>query len=513
VVHPVSARRVIKLCVFFTGLAGIVTEYTLSTVASYLLGDTIFQWALTISFFLFAMGMGSRWTRYIDKDETTWFVIVESGLSLAVASAIPVAYGMAPWPNRLPWFLYGWTLLIGALIGMEIPLVVRINSLYEQLALNLSNILEKDYLGALLGGLFFAFLGLPYLGMARLPFLLGILNLAVAFAFAITFRNEVKKTGFFAIILGLFALVVLYPLARPIEIWSEQKRYIDKIIYFEQSRYQKIVMTQWYDYFWLYLDGHVQFSSLDEYRYHECLVHPAMLASTSVENVLVLGGGDGLAVREILKHRGVKRVVLVDIDPAVTRLAKTHPLLVDLNHGSLKNPKVGVVNDDAAHFIRTPKPEYPLLWNVIIVDLPDPRKPSLERLYSLEFYQGCKNRLSRDGIMVTQATSPVFTSKAFWCIEKTMRKAGFNTLPYHAYVPTFGDWGWVMGTMLPLDIVKKRLSTADLSRLSLRYLNKELLQSIFLFSPADMIDSSTVEVHSDFDPVLYRYYQEGKWFD
>jgi len=115
--------------------------------------------------------------------------------------------------------------------------------------------------------------------------------------------------------------------------------------------------------------------------------------------------------------------------------------------------------------------------------------------------------------MVTQATSPVFTSKAFWCIEKTMREAGFNTLPYHTYVPTFGDWGWVMGTMLPLDIVKKRLSTADLSRLSLRYLNKELLQSIFLFSPADMIDSSTVEVHSDFDPVLYRYYQEGKWFD
>ncbi len=508
-----SARRVLQLCVFFAGLAGIVTEYTLSTIASYLLGDTIFQWALTISFFLFAMGIGSRWTRYIDSHETTWFVVIESCLSLAVGLCVPVVYGLAPWPERLPWVLYSWTVLIGALIGMEIPLVIRINSKYEKLSLNLSNILEKDYLGALLGGLFFAFIGLPFLGMPRLPFFLGAVNLGVAVIFALHFKADIKKRGFIVLGMAFLILPAIFPFVKPLELWSEQKLYKDKIIYMEQSQYQKIVITQWHEYFWLYLDGHEQFSSYDEYRYHEALVHPAMLAAPSRENVLILGGGDGLAVREVLKYRDVKTITLVDVDPAVTRLATNYPLLVNLNEASLKNPKVKIVNDDGAHFLRTSKGDkFPLLWNVIIIDLPDPRKPSLERLYSVEFYRLCRSRLARAGIIVTQATSPIFCREAFWCIVKTIKAAGLNVVPYHAYVPTFGEWGWVMASELPrADLISRATQSGLINELHLKFLTKELLKSLFLFSPADEIDLDEIKVHSDFHPVLFRYYQQGTW--
>ncbi len=508
-----SAKRILQFCVFFTGLAGIVTEYTLSTIASYLLGDTIFQWALTISFFLFAMGLGSRWTRYVKIHETTWFVIVESCLSLAIVLCVPVVYGMASWPDRLPWFLYSWTILIGVLIGMEIPLVIRINSQYEELSLNLSNILEKDYLGALLGGLFFAFIGLPFLGMARLPFVLGVINLAVAGIFTYHFKDHINKKGVAVLVIAFFTLPTIFPLLKPIQLWSEQKLYKDKIIYFEQSQYQKIVMTQWHEYFWLYLDGHEQFSSYDEYRYHESLVHPAMLATPSRENILILGGGDGLAAREVLKYPDVKTITLVDIDPAVTRLAKEYPLLVSLNEASLKNPKVKIINDDAAHFLKTTKnSEIPLLWNVIIVDLPDPRNPSLERLYSAEFYHSCKSRLARGGIIVTQATSPIFCKEAFWCIVKTIASVGLNTLPYHAYVPTFGEWGWVMASELPKKEIKQRIiNSRTFDKLHLRFLTKDILAKLFVFSPADVLDPNELEIHSDFHPVLFKYYQSGAW--
>ncbi|SFM68631.1 polyamine aminopropyltransferase [Thermodesulforhabdus norvegica] len=509
----ITARRAIQLCTFFTGLSGIVTEYALSTIASYLLGDTIFQWALTISLFLFAMGLGSRLTRYIKSNEAAWFVLVECVLSVATALAVPVSYGIAPWPERLPWFLYGWTVGIGTLIGMEIPLVIRINSLYEGLSLNLSNILEKDYWGALLGGLFFAFLGLPYLGMAYLCFLLGLLNFLVAALFALSFRSSMPAKAFAVLIATGLLFPLIYPFLKGITFWSEQKRYRDQIIYMEQTPYQKIVMTRWQNYIWLYLNGHLQFSSYDEYRYHECLVHPAMNLVKKRDAVLILGGGDGLAAREVLKYRDVKIVTLVDIDPSMTKLSREHPLMVDLNDASLKDKRVRIINADAGRFVQMPPDQTPAGWDVIIIDLPDPRTPNLERLYSLEFYEICKRRLNPEGAIVTQATSPLFSPKAFWCVVRTMEAAGLYPLPYHAYIPTFGDWGWVIGSRWPADrAIKKILGSWERNSIETKFLDSSVLSTLFIFSPADR-KKLEIRPHSIFHPVLYRYYSDSKWLD
>jgi len=505
-----SNAQVVKLAVFITGFSGILIEYVISTIASYLLGDTLFQWALVISLFLFAMGIGSRITGYIKNDEASCFVLVESFLALIIVLSLPLAYAFMAYPFAVRFILYGSTLLVGILIGMEIPLLIRLNSRFADLALNLSRLLEKDYTGALAGGIFFAFIGLSQFGPLTLGILVALINWVVAVIFWFSFRRQSLSGK--AVILAMwftgFLVLASLPFGNAVASWGEDRKYRDEIIYSEQTPYQKIVMTRWRQFFWLYLDGHLQFSSYDEYRYHESLVHPAMLAAGSRANVLILGGGDGLAAREVLKYRDVENVTLVDIDPAVTKLAATHPLLLDLNDGSLKDPRVTVVNDDAGAFIDRASQ----LWDVIIVDLPDPRTPTLERLYSVEFYRNCKRHLSKGGVMVTQATSPMFSPYAFWCIVKTVESAGFHAVPMHAYVPTFGDWGWVIGSEFPEDVLRSRIESkwGDID-FPKKFLSLEVLKTLFIFSPADKIELQKVEHNSFLKPVLYKYYRKGLW--
>ncbi|SMC25977.1 spermidine synthase [Desulfacinum hydrothermale DSM 13146] len=506
---PAGARRVLQCCVVATGLAGIVAEYTLSTLASYLLGDTIFQWVMTISVFLFAMGVGSRTTGRIQRRVLESFVATEYALSLAVAVAVPASYALAAWPDWLPVALYGFTFLIGFLIGMEIPLVIRINAEFETLSLNLSNVLEKDYIGALLGGVFFAFIGLPRLGLSRTPLVLGAVNYLVAAFFWKTFRHRLPSrfwsVGAVAVLVLLAAVAVG---TGPVMLWGEQKRYKDLVIYEEQSPYQKIVMTQWRDYFWIYLDGHQQLSSFDEARYHECLVHPAMLAAKRHGTVLILGGGDGCAAREVLKYPDVKRITLVDLDPAMTRLAREHPLVVAANDGALNDPRVRIVHEDAYQFVQRTD----AVFQVVLIDLPDPRNPGLERLYGVEFYRMLRRLVPPGGVIVTQATSPVFSREAFWCIHDTMRAAGWKTVPLHANVPTMGEWGWVMGMREETDHLPERLAEVARRRLPpTRYLDPEVLRSLFVFGKDLRRGPEPLLVHSEKKPVLYRAYEQGLW--
>lgn len=505
-----SPQRTIKLSIFIAGFSGILIEYVISTVASYLIGDTLFQWALIISLFLFAMGMGSRTTGYIKKDEANHFILVESLIALTVAVSLPLSYTFVAYPVALHFVLYGATLVTGWLIGMEIPLLIRLNSQFDELPLNLSRLMEKDYIGALFGGLFFAFVGLSLFGPLTLGLLVAVLNWFVAFACWLSFRKQYTLKKAFTILVfftGITTFVAL-PFGKAMASWGEEKKYRDEIIYSEQTSYQRIVMTKWRQFFWLYLDGHLQFSSYDEYRYHESLVHPAMMVAVARSNVLILGGGDGLAAREVLKYDDVENLTIVDIDPAVTKLARTHPLLVELNNGALNDRRVEVINEDAGMFLEKTS----RLWEVIIVDLPDPRTPTLERLYSVEFYRNCKRHIARGGIVVTQATSPVFSPRAFWCIVKTLGTSGLHPVPMHAYIPTFGDWGWVIGSEFPEEVIRLRLErNREIFTPPLKFLNSEVMKTLFVFSPADRVDLGKVEVNSLFKPVLYQYYRQGIW--
>jgi spermidine synthase len=505
---------ILKISVFATGCAGIVAEFVLSTLATYLSGNAVFQWTIVMSLMLFAMGVGSRLSKFFKERLLETFILIEFALSVLCASSAILAYGLAAYTTHINLIIYVLAVLIGGLIGFEIPLVTRLNETYEELRSNIATVMEKDYYGALLGGLFFAFFGLPHLGLTYTPLVLGAINFIVASLFLLFFFRLIGRRK---VVVATFAacclfLVSLSTLAKPIIIYGEQRQYRDKVIYSRQTPYQKIVMTQWKKYYWLFINGQAQFSSFDEEKYHEPLVHPAMTLTADRREILILGGGDGVALREVLKHPDVVSVTLVDLDKEMTDLARNHPVLVEINRGSMNSELVEVVNKDARAFLR----ENQDLYGVIIIDLPDPDSIDLMHLYSLNFYRLVRRHLVRGGVLVTQATSPYFSRKAFLCIMKTIREAGYSVLPYHNQIPTMGEWGWILGIRkkeLDEKSLKRHALTRDFTDLKTRFLNRDALISMVHFGKG-IVDEEVVEkisANTEINPVLHRYYLSGKW--
>jgi len=501
----------LKLSVFSTGLAGIVAEYIMATIATYLVGNAVVQWALIISVMLFAMGVGSRFSKFITRHVLEAYMLTELVLSVAVALSATLTYFLTAYIQQVSVVIYPMAMIVGGLIGLEIPLATRINQEFEELRLNISSIMEKDYFGALLGGLLFSFFALPYLGLTYTPIALGTINFLIAGLLLWAFHEEVKRP--YKVYLGfatsLSILVAILFLAKPIVFFGEQQRYQDRIIYEEQTPYQKIVLTEWKGYHWLYLNNNEQFSSYDEYRYHEPLVHPAMHASALRKHVLILGGGDGLAAREVLKYPEVEQITLVDLDEKVVQLCKTHPALAELNQGALDSPKVHAVFQDAYIFMEKSRQ----LFDVIIIDLPDPKTADLARLYSEEFYKLCQKHLIKGGVVVTQATSPHFSREAFLCIYKTLAQSGFSAVAYHNHVPTMGEWGWVMGINYPdikPDSLKEELTKIRFQNIDTHFLNAEAMNGMLrfgkdMFENWDAIQPSTLNNLS----VFWQYKNKG----
>jgi spermidine synthase len=511
---PVASRRslALKASIFATGLAGIVAEYVMATIASYLVGNAVVQWTMIISVMLFAMGVGSRLSKYVLHNVLDTFILAELGLSLLCAISAIAAYFFTSYVQQVWLVIYPIAFSIGILIGIEIPLATRLNQCFEELRFNISSVMEKDYFGSLLGGLLFAFVALPHLGLTYAPIALGTVNLLVAGILFWHFRALVKHpkfltAGFVTVPLLLIGLGVM---AEPIVLYGEQQRYQDRVIYQEQTMYQKIVITEWKDYHWLYLDNNEQFSSYDEERYHEPLVHPTMTLSAARENVLIMGGGDGLAVREVLKHPGVKTVTVVDIDPKMTDLARTHPVFVKLNEHAFDDSRVKIVNRDAYAYLK----DSAELYDVIIVDLPDPKTIELARLYTKEFYSLSKQHLSKGGTIVTQATSPLFAADAFICILKTMEAAGLSSVGMHNHVPTMGEWGWIIGIneehVTPA-MMKEQLSKMEFDGIKTRFLNHEAMLSMLNFGKGILDRSEGVQINDERNLILQSYYRQGSW--
>lgn len=507
----------LKVCVFATGLAGIVAEYVMATLASYLLGDAILHWTLTISWMLFAMGVGSRLSRFVDEEHLLdAFVAAELALSLVVAFSAPAVYLLAVWIQGIGTVIYAFSFAIGLLVGLELPLATRLNDRFEELRLNVSAVIEKDYYGALLGGVLFAFVALPHLGLTYTPIVLGAVNFAVAALLFVEFRGYLlrRRSLTAAAVATPVLLVVLAVLAEPIVVFGEQMKYRDLVVYTEQTRFQRIVMTRWKDDYWLYLDGNQQFSSYDEELYHEPLVHPALALAASRREVLLLGAGDGLAAREVLKWDGVERVTLVDVDPAMTRLARSHPALVELNGGVLDDPRVEVTNVDAYAFLLKTRQ----VFDVVVIDLPDPKTVSLARLYSRPFYELAARQLSPGGVLVTQATSPLFSRRAFLSILKSVDAAGLVAVPYHNHVPTMGEWGWVLGLKkgpgageLSGEALRDRLAEEKFDEVETRFLNRDAMLSMLHFGKGILDDLPEIAVSEESDLAVFTYYRDGDW--
>ena len=287
---------------------------------------------------------------------------------------------------------------------------------------------------------------------------------------------------------------------------AEEGLFSNDIIYTRETSYQRIVVTQSTAGFQLFLNGNLQFASVDEYRYHEALVHPLFSSvATTPKRVLVLGGGDGLAVREILKHPGVQAVTLVDIDPEMTRLAMEFPRLAELNGHALADPRVAIVNQDALIWLDAPGEKF----DAAIIDFPDPSSFSLGKLYTTRFYRLLRERLATDAVVAIQCTSAWAAPKSFWCVVRTLEAAGFNVLPYHAAVPSFnGVWGFVLASTAKIEPPQ---SLSGHLAGKLRYLNNAALANLFEL-PLDM-QPRPVEINRLNNQTLVRYYEEewAKW--
>jgi spermidine synthase len=470
--------RALILSVFIVASCGLAYELIAGALSSYLLGDSVLQFSSIIGCYLFAMGVGSHLSKYVkDEDTLSRFIDIELLVGLLGGISAAFLFLVFAWlsaPFRA--LLYALVFVIGVLVGMEIPLVMRVlNARHAEFRELVSRVLTFDYLGALAVSLLFPLVLAPKLGLSRTGFLFGILNAAVALWTLYIFRKEVREVAGkvlrASVVLGL--LTGGFLLCEQLTHWAEKGLFGDEIIYAETTPYQRLVVTRWKDDMRLYINGNLQFSSRDEHRYHEALVHPVLESLSWAKSVLVLGGGDGLATREILKHPNIEHITLVDLDPAMTTLFSKSEPLVALNQGSLKNPRVKVINQDAGQWMESNAE----VFDAIVVDFPDPSNFGLGKLYSVPLYRLLAKHLSENGYTVIQSTSPYFAPQSYWCINATLKEAGLNTWPYHAYVPSFGEWGFIVAGK------RKGFSPPKHYSVATRYLDAESTKLMFKFPP------------------------------
>ncbi len=489
--------------VFVVAVCGLSYELMMGALATTLLGGSVKWFSLTIGVFLSSMGLGSFFSRFIHEQLLAWFIGVEIAIAAVGGSAGLLVFAAYSWTLWTELALFGSLATIGMLVGLELPLLTRFLEPRGGLRTAIANVMALDYLGSLAASLAFPFLMLPYLGLLESFFAVGLLNLLAAAVTLIAFRDRLPLVGPLALCAALAALLG-YGLYRAESTMSAFERvlYADLVIHVEQSPYQRIVLTVREDDLRLYLDGHLQFSARDEFRYHESLVHPVMALAASPRRVLLLGAGDGLAAREVLRFDEVEAVTLVDLDPAITTLARDHPALRALNEEALHDPRLELIHDDAFTWLTHQDDT----WDVIVLDFPDPHDDALARLYSTAMYGLVKAHLAPDGVAVTQGSSPYFARKAFWTIVQTAESMGFYTLPYHAYVPAFGEWGFVAFATRPLHMEQVQ------PRPDARFLTAEQIPTLTVFPP-DMARVPTEPSTLD-KPRIFQYYREGwsYWF-
>ncbi len=500
--RPDPRGRLLLLSVVVVATCGLVYELIAATMASYLLGDSVTQFSLVIGVYLSAMGLGSWLSKSVEQHLPTRFIQVQLVVAVFGGLSAPTLFlGFAYLEGIRP-LLFGILIVVGTMVGLEIPLLMRILKQGHTLRDLVARVLAFDYLGALAASILFPLALLPYLGLVRTSLVFGVINGVVALWCAQAFRNETRsptslRVQAAAVVAVLGTGVVL---GDRIETFGEDSLFDAPVIMSRKTPYQRLTLTRWRDDVRLFIDGNLQFSSLDEHRYHEALVHPAMAAATRRERVLVLGGGDGLAVREILKHVDVVHVDVVDLDPAMTEMFSGEPMLAAMNQGALANERVKIHNADALQWIEARRREGAAPYDVIIVDLPDPNNFSLGKLYTRSFYRLVASHLRPDGAAVIQSTSPYLAPRSFWCIDRTLAAAGLSTRPYHAHVPSFGDWGFILATHQDVE------PPTTLRDVPTRFLDDALLPTLFVF-PRDQ-RPPRVDVNRLNDQLLVHYYEQ-----
>jgi spermidine synthase len=500
---------VLFLNVLVIATCGLVYELLAGTLASYVLGDSVTQFSIIIGIYLSALGAGAWLSRFVEKELARRFVEVELAVAVLGGASAPLLFLSFAHLSFFHVVLYGVVFLIGVMVGLEIPLLMRILKDHLDFKELVARVLAFDYAGALIASLLFPIFLVPKLGLVRTSLMFGFLNACVGLWATWLMRpliggsvTRLRAQG--CVVLALLAVAFIK--ADAITSLAEDAMFADDIVYSKTTTYQRIVITRNRAGFQLFLNGNLQFSSADEYRYHEALVHPVMaLASEGgreVRRVLVLGGGDGLALRELLKYPTVQEVTLVDLDPDMTRLSERFPPLARLNNNSFRDPRVRVVNEDAMIWLEHDAGTSAATFDAAIVDFPDPNTFALGKLYTTRFYRLLKSRLAPDAAVSVQSTSPLFARNSFWCIVRTLEASGLNVRPYYTAVPSFGVWGFALARREPFDIPQRAPSVA------LKFLDDNSLAAMFTLS-ADL-GPVPVEVNRLDNQSLVRYY-ETEW--
>ncbi|MEN8210590.1 MAG: polyamine aminopropyltransferase [Thermodesulfobacteriota bacterium] len=547
------ASILLSACMFASGACGIILEYIQASLASMILGNSFEQWAMVIGLMLFWMGFGSLIQAQIPKKFLIYaFIFVEILLALIGGFSPTLTYISYGYTAHYILVLYFFVSFIGIMIGLEIPVIIRINNDFsKELSTNLGNILSADYIGSLVGSLIYVFILLRFTPITEAAFLTAGINFSLAFITFIYFTKTglIKKSFFIPAIMVVTFCAVFYGYLnnRQWNIKIEQPLYDDPIILSKTTQYQHIAITHYkpFNEVRLFLNGNLQFCSLDEQRYHEPMVHPVMNLVPVKAKVLILGGGDGCVLREVLKYKEVKEILLVDLDPAMTKLAKTHPILKEINSDAFKDSRivtitekgitpginrqlyietrnknsrtkefstqklasVKVMNVDADKFLG----HVPGFWDVIIIDMPDPSTPELTKLYSKSFYKKVKQHLSQHGMVVVQATSPYLAKESFLCIGRTIESAEFSTLPFHENVPSFGDWGWYLAWHSDIKREKIFEKIENLTiKVPTRFITASGFKSELIFGKNEL-ETENQQINTILHPVLLSIYNHESW--
>lgn len=487
--------------VFVISTCGLIYELITGTLASYTLGDSVTQFSTVIGVYLFAMGIGSYLSKFIEKSLIEIFIRIELLIGLIGGFSAMLLFLLFEQIAHFRIILYSLVLMIGLLVGLEIPLIMRIlKKNFRHFKDLVSLVFSFDYIGALLASIAFPLLLVPTLGLTRSALMFGMINVLVGLLTIYVFQHELKNKqlwysrGIVCVVLLGFGFVY----ANSILKITDGTLYEGNVIFNKRSHYQNIVMTRQGNHFQLYLNRNLQFSSRDEYRYHEALVHPGLSTIQQPRKVLILGGGDGLAVREVLKYPTIESITLVDLDPAVTQLFASLPLLNQLNANALQSNKLTIYNEDAFIWLKNNQQTY----DFVIVDLPDPTSYSLGKLYTNHFYRYLFKGVQENGLVAIQATAPYISPKSYWCIANTMESVGFQLQSYTTYIPSFGLWGFHLAS-------KKELTPRQHSLPEgLQYITADIISSLFKI-PKDIARIQT-EINALNNQALVRYF-EDEW--
>ena len=549
------ALIIFAVCMLCTGASGYVCEVLLSTVSSYILGNTVVQFSVVVGLMMVAMGVSQLVQALIGKERLVEkYIAVELILSLLCGFTPLIVYcAFAFAEDYFKFIQISLACSIGFLIGFEIPIVLRINEKYaDSLPVNISRTVTWDYIGVAFGLALWYLLLKKNVIITEISFIVGSINLFVAiFALFFFIRYGLLKNKylwFFLSGLTVAGLVLGFAFNRDISFLAKQRLYEDKIIVDEQTMYQNIVVTHRADIddYRLYCNGQLQASSSDEIRYHEPLVHPVMaLVPWPGKKVLVLGGGDGMALRELLKYDDLKSITLVELDPEMIKLFRDNPVLAGLNDHAFSDPRVKIINPDAVTpgnvtpvYMDSdkrdkkgdPVPEisaYTRVMNldadiyigavkekydVVIIDFPDPGSVELAKLYSQEFYLKLKRVMSENAMFVIQATSPYHAKEAFLGINRTIKSAGFNTLPYRNNVPSFGDWGWILAWKdhIPEKVIRDKIETMEF-KVKTDYLTADQAKTFFKNWGKGELESKYKWINSYMNPALLWAYLDECW--